>query len=462
MDLAHPRGTPRRAAHRADPHRVHPAGDVPAPAAAGAGALVHPRGGVGLRLPDHRQLAGGLRRLPAPQDRGRGRAAAAPHRARRRLRARRRHDTRRTRTGPRPGPSARRWHYRRSLASRVALLTTSRSASRSPFMALGAFVTVRMQMQSTLDESLLDRADKAAKLQRAAEMTAAATSRRGCSAPPTSGSSSSPRTAASHRRRPGPSSTLGAPELEVAAGQPPGVGAHHHATAGVRLPRRRRARRRRPARWCSRSRWSRRSSTLRPARHGDAASSASPACSPPALAGWAVARNGLRPVRRLTASVEEIARTEELRPLAVEGDDEIARLADGVQPDARRARRLPRPAAPAGRRRRPRAAHAADLAAHQPRPARPGRRRRRPAGRGPRASCSTTSAPRSRSYHPRRRPGRARPRRAAPARRRAGRPRRGGRAGGGAGTPPRPRRRLRRRPRAVVGRSARPARSSAR
>ncbi len=45
------------------------------------------------------------------------------------------------------------------------------------------------------------------------------------------------------------------------------------------------------------------------------------------MAGWAVARNGLRPVRRLTAAVEEIARTEDLRPLPVEGDDEIARLA---------------------------------------------------------------------------------------------------------------------------------------
>jgi two-component system sensor histidine kinase MprB len=46
-----------------------------------------------------------------------------------------------------------------------------------------------------------------------------------------------------------------------------------------------------------------------------------------ALAGWAVAANGLRPVRRLTRSVERIAVTEDLAPLAVEGDDEIARLA---------------------------------------------------------------------------------------------------------------------------------------
>jgi two-component system sensor histidine kinase MprB len=46
-----------------------------------------------------------------------------------------------------------------------------------------------------------------------------------------------------------------------------------------------------------------------------------------AFAGWAVARNGLRPVRRLTDNVEVITRTEELTPLPVEGDDEIARLA---------------------------------------------------------------------------------------------------------------------------------------
>jgi two-component system sensor histidine kinase MprB len=46
-----------------------------------------------------------------------------------------------------------------------------------------------------------------------------------------------------------------------------------------------------------------------------------------ALAGWAVARNGLRPVRRLSDAVEQIALTEKLDPIAVEGNDEIARLA---------------------------------------------------------------------------------------------------------------------------------------
>jgi two-component system sensor histidine kinase MprB len=45
------------------------------------------------------------------------------------------------------------------------------------------------------------------------------------------------------------------------------------------------------------------------------------------FAGWAVARNGLSPVRRLTDAVEEIARTEKLDPIMVEGNDEIARLA---------------------------------------------------------------------------------------------------------------------------------------
>jgi two-component system sensor histidine kinase MprB len=45
------------------------------------------------------------------------------------------------------------------------------------------------------------------------------------------------------------------------------------------------------------------------------------------VAGWGVARNGLRPVRRLTAAAEDIARTERLAPIEVEGDDEVARLA---------------------------------------------------------------------------------------------------------------------------------------
>ncbi len=44
------------------------------------------------------------------------------------------------------------------------------------------------------------------------------------------------------------------------------------------------------------------------------------------VAGWAVAANGLRPVRRLTAATERVARTSELTPIEVTGHDELARL----------------------------------------------------------------------------------------------------------------------------------------
>lgn len=44
------------------------------------------------------------------------------------------------------------------------------------------------------------------------------------------------------------------------------------------------------------------------------------------LAGWGVATNGLRPVRRLTAATERVARTIDLTPIEVTGRDELARL----------------------------------------------------------------------------------------------------------------------------------------
>ncbi len=46
-----------------------------------------------------------------------------------------------------------------------------------------------------------------------------------------------------------------------------------------------------------------------------------------ASAGLAVARSALRPVERLTTAAEHVARTEDLRPIEVHGDDELARLA---------------------------------------------------------------------------------------------------------------------------------------
>ncbi|EFQ82028.1 ATPase/histidine kinase/DNA gyrase B/HSP90 domain protein [Aeromicrobium marinum DSM 15272] len=44
------------------------------------------------------------------------------------------------------------------------------------------------------------------------------------------------------------------------------------------------------------------------------------------MVGWTVAANGLRPVRRLTAAAEHVARTHELHPIEVSGRDELARL----------------------------------------------------------------------------------------------------------------------------------------
>src|SRR5262245_14973133 len=46
-----------------------------------------------------------------------------------------------------------------------------------------------------------------------------------------------------------------------------------------------------------------------------------------ALIGLAVARSALMPVRRLSAAADTIARTEELTPIEVTGDDELASLA---------------------------------------------------------------------------------------------------------------------------------------
>lgn len=48
-----------------------------------------------------------------------------------------------------------------------------------------------------------------------------------------------------------------------------------------------------------------------------------------AVAGTVVARGGLRPVARLQRAVERVARTDDLRPIPVTGDDELAKLTVG-------------------------------------------------------------------------------------------------------------------------------------
>ncbi|WP_278257691.1 hypothetical protein [Nocardioides convexus] len=56
-----------------------------------------------------------------------------------------------------------RWHYRRSLASRVIWLTTVAVAASVALVAVGAYITARVQMQDALDNTLVDRAEKAAR-----------------------------------------------------------------------------------------------------------------------------------------------------------------------------------------------------------------------------------------------------------------------------------------------------------
>lgn len=217
-----------------------------------------------------------------------------------------------------------RWHYRRSLASRVTLLATIAVGASLAFVACGAYVAVRMQMQSSFDDSLTRRAVKVVEggqldritgtSQEVPSWALGAADVRIIFIDVFGNSRSADR---------GPVLTLGPEELAVASGSRDQMirtvvanGTHFRVVTV-------------------------------PAGNGEAlvlAQSQEPQLKvlrqlglvtllfglagvlASALAGWAVARNGLRPVRRLTRKVEDIARTGELAPLEVEGDDEVARL----------------------------------------------------------------------------------------------------------------------------------------
>jgi two-component system sensor histidine kinase MprB len=215
-----------------------------------------------------------------------------------------------------------RWHYRRSLASRVVLLTTMAVGLAVAFVALGAFLTVRMSMQSSLDNSLLDRAHRATQSATLPELTKARI-------PTWQVGAADVRifyidSHGNHTTDAGPAFQVGTPELAVASG---------HSQQSVRTV----------------STGSIDYRVVAVPAGGNVALVLAQNMAPQervlaklgavmllfglagvigaAAAGWAVARNGLRPVRRLTRNVEAIARTEDLTPLPVEGDDEIARLA---------------------------------------------------------------------------------------------------------------------------------------
>ena len=221
-----------------------------------------------------------------------------------------------------PQRDERRWHYRRSLASRVVLLTTMAVGLAVAFVALGAFLTVRMSMQSSLDDSLLDRAQRATQSATLPELTNA-------NIPSWQVGAADVRifyidSRGNHTTDSGPAFHVGDPELAVASGSSQkSVRTISSGDVDYRV-------------------------VAVPAG-GNVALVLAQNIAPQesvlrkmgavmllfglagvigaAFAGWAVARNGLRPVRRLTHNVEVITRTEDLTPLPVEGDDEIARLA---------------------------------------------------------------------------------------------------------------------------------------
>jgi two-component system sensor histidine kinase MprB len=217
-----------------------------------------------------------------------------------------------------------RWHYRRSLASRVILMTTMAVCFAVALVALGAYVTVKMSLENSLDSSLLDRAHRAASSNTLATLT--------------------------NERV--PSYATGAADVRIFVVQNDG---HAFTTDTTKADPPLGAQEIAVARRDSRQ-------SVRTVRvDGEEfrvvavpyldkyavviAQNMAPqervlkrlgavmllfglaGVIGATAAGWAVARNGLRPVRRLTRNVERIARTEDLQPLPVEGDDEIARLA---------------------------------------------------------------------------------------------------------------------------------------
>ena len=217
-----------------------------------------------------------------------------------------------------------RWHYRRSLASRVAVLTTIVLGVTIAILALTAYYVMRAQLMSSLDQSLLNRAHRAtadtalsgvatgqvpAWLLGAADIRIILVNSEG------KGMSGTDI----------PSFRLGQSEYDVVTGQRESVVRTLVTEEGERY----------------------RVATVR-AGSGQALVLAQPLAAndrtleklggvlftfgalgvlTALLAGWLVARNGLRPVRRLTSAVERIAVTEDLTPLRIEGDDEVARLA---------------------------------------------------------------------------------------------------------------------------------------
>jgi two-component system sensor histidine kinase MprB len=214
--------------------------------------------------------------------------------------------------------------YRRSLASRVTLLTMVAVGLSVTVVALAAYVTVRAQTMTTLTDTLKERASKAA----------------------------SSDTLDALAQRPIPSWALGAADVKIIFvdldSVTPARSADNTETLSISNPEIDVAlgQHRTSARTVTADGQRYRMVAVQAGHHEALvlAQSLEPTdrmlerlglvlllfglagVVTAGLAGWAVASNGLRPVRRLTGAVEEIARTERLDPIPVEGSDEIARL----------------------------------------------------------------------------------------------------------------------------------------
>ncbi len=214
-----------------------------------------------------------------------------------------------------------RWHYRRSLASRVTLLTTIAVGLSVAFLSAGVYVTARMQLQSQLDDSLL---------QRARSTAGAGLLDRDLNYPPWAVGASDIQiyvlTAGNVPQvQAGAALPIGVPELRVATGkQPQSVrtliddGIEYRVVA---VPMQTDGRALIIAQSLEQQ------DQVLARLGGVSLVFGLLGVLGAGIAGWAVARSGLRPVRRLTSAVEQIAMTEDLTPLPIEGDDEIARLA---------------------------------------------------------------------------------------------------------------------------------------
>lgn len=217
-----------------------------------------------------------------------------------------------------------RWHYRRSLASRVTILTALAAGATVTLVALGAYITVRMQLQSALDDSLLHRAESTPTQTLCNQNFTFPADYFGATRVWVACLDGSGDGLIRGKKADQPQKLIGAPEIAVSRGEK-STSVRTVSGDGTR--------------WRIAAVHRDDGSTMVIGQGLDSQEAllaklgivmllfGSAGVIGAGLAGWAVARNGLRPVRRITSSVEEIARTEDLTSLPVEGDDEIARLA---------------------------------------------------------------------------------------------------------------------------------------